>query len=205
MSDIPDIPEINLRDANCCLCGSWQLQEYSYGSRTVSDPPPVCSPCRAERTGAIHIVVPSAVDPAELARRISPYRGRPEDFAGAIQVALRVWEKALTDIAHSAKALLRLLAGRPDEESVAHALMGGHLVGDLQAARTPDPGTLKLTGLAPELARRIATEVPLAEGPALSQAHLSEILILLAKAQQKGQPTAAPQRSPADGSHGDGA
>lgn len=187
MSDVRRPPE------NCCLCGDHEVREFSHHGKPISEFPPVCSPCRAERTRAIHVVIPKTVDPAELSRRIAPYRdSNPQAVAGAIQVALQVWERALQDAAHSAKALLRVLAERPDEERVAHELMGGRLVGDLEAARTPEPGTLRLTGLAPELARRIAEEVPLAEGPPLQSGDLSGVLEEVRAARQRAQPTADP-------------
>lgn len=209
--NLPDIPQVDLRRENCFLCGHHEIREFSFKGASLTDLPLVCSPCRAERTGAIQMVMPSALDPSVLSQRIDPYREKPPAvMSGAIQVALDVWEKALQDTAHSAKVLMRILTDRPDEEAVIHALMGGPLISNLESAR---PGTLVLTGIAPELARRIATEVPLAEGPALSPAHETEIRLLVAKrrdqateqralraAKRRAQP---PAPLPADGSHGD--
>lgn len=213
MSALPDIPERDLRGVNCCLCGTYEIREYTHQGKVVREPPPVCSPCRAERTGAIHLRLPKAVAPDNIAQRLAPLQAgtTPEYLAQAIQSALAVWAKALYDSADSVTAALNALGGRSDEERVAATLMGDPLVTGLEFVADHNgqcPG-LKLVGLPGELARRIAERVPLAEGPALSQAHLAEILLLLAKAEdaqrkKKAQPTAA-QKTPADGSDGDGA
>lgn len=212
MTALPNIPERDLRGVNCCLCGEWELQELTHQNRSLAEPPPVCSPCRAERTQAIHLRLPKASAPGDIAQRLDPLQGgtTPEYLSGAIQTALSVWARALYDSADSVMAAFHLLRGRPDEERVAATLMGDALVTGLEFLPDPEMAGIKLTGLAPELARRIATEVPLAEGPALSHAHLAEIRLLLTErltekkalraARRKAQPTAP---LPADGSDGD--
>jgi len=201
------IPERDLRGEDCCLCGTYEIREFSHRGQPISELPPVCSPCRAERTGAIHLRLPAAAAPGDIAQRIVLLQvgTTPEHMAEAIQSALSVWAKALYDSADSVLAAFRFLGGRPDEESVAATLMGDPLVTGLTFLPDPERAGLTLTGLAPELARRLAEEVPLAEGPALSLAHETEILLLVTEraaeqkalraARRKAQPTAAPKES----------
>lgn len=187
---------------NCCLCGDYEVRQFSHRGKPISEMPPVCSPCRAERTGAIQLSLPREVDPAVLRARVSPDKLRfpsEDERARAIQVVLRMWRDALVKSAEAVTQLVAALEGGPAEERVAHELLGTPLVGGLEALTRP-PGTLKLTGLAPALARRLATEVRWAEGPPLLVADLPALEAELAE--QKAQPTAPPQ-NPADGSHGD--
>jgi hypothetical protein len=214
VSDVTGIPERDLGLDPCCLCGVYEVREYTHLGKPIAEFPPVCSPCRAERLGAIHIRLPKAAAPGDIADRVKPFLGST-DLPGAIHVGLRTWHQGLADALHSVVALLQCLEDRPSEEQVVAELMGTPLVGGLEFLPDPETAGLKLTGLAPELARRIAELVPLAEGPALSLAHEAEIRLLVTEraaeqktpraARHQAQPTAAPQKTPADGSDGDGA
>lgn len=166
---------MNLLPEPCCLCGAQEVREFSNQGTSLAEPPRVCSPCRAERTGAIQMTVLADVDPRHVAERIRSHRpGSPATLEGAIHVGLRTWAEALRRSAESALLLLKGFEELPPEEAVAESVMGAPRAAALEAP-PGRPGTVKLTGLAPELARRLAETVPLAEGPPLTTGELAAL------------------------------
>lgn len=160
----------------CPLCREEHvLPPFSVRGASLADEVTVCSPCRAEHTGTVQLRLPLGAAPGEITKRLKDFRRDP-DFAGAVQAGLSVWAKALQEGADAATGVLAALENRPDEERVAAEFMGAPLLGDCDFLADPERPGLKLTGLPPELARRIVETVPMAEGPPLSVELMAELL-----------------------------
>lgn len=132
------------------------------------------------------MTVLSETDPRHVAERVRSYRpGSPATREAAIHAGLRTWADALRKSAESALLLLKGFEEIPPEEAVAEELMGASRVTGLESP-LKEPDTIKLTGLAPELARRLAETVPLAEGPPLGPAGLAALERELAQRRSVG-------------------
>lgn len=132
------------------------------------DTPWACSPCRAEAAGVVELRLPPQVLPAGAVRSVAVDRDH-----WAIQMVLRVWADALAGSAERVRELATALESAPDEEAVAHAIMGGAQPPALTLVQD-NPRALCLGELDPAAARRLAETCALAVGPATLAPELKE-------------------------------
>lgn len=127
-----------------------------------------CSPCRAEAAGLVELRLPPQVLPAGVVRSVAV-----DSDTWAIQMVLRVWADALAGSSERVRELAMALESAPDEEAVAHAIMGGARQPGLSLAQG-EPRTLIMGELDAATARRLAETCDLAHGPAVLPAELEE-------------------------------
>jgi len=167
--------------APCPACGEEVKASADHAERLWAS-----SPCRAEHSGAIQVVLPSVALPA---RALEGGKGPGQEFHSA-KAALGGWASGL-ELAAGFIAELAALLEDTEDEALVHLLMGAER--DTQAVLLKGrPDTMFLAGLAPAVARRVAQSSSRADGPDDVAESLEDLIRERA------------QRNPADGSDGDG-